>query len=49
MIDILEKEKKVTIVGAARSGVAAAKLLKRKGFDVFLSDSTDEAKIDKTF
>lgn len=49
MIDILEKEKKVTVVGAARSGVAAAKLLKRKGFDVFLSDSTEEAKIDKTF
>lgn len=49
MVDILEKNKKVTIIGAARSGVAAAKLLKRKGYDVFLSDSGDEKKIDKSF
>ncbi len=49
MVDIIDKYKKVTVVGAARSGVAAAKLLKRKGYDVFLSDATDEAKIDKDF
>ena len=46
MVDILEKAKKVTIVGAARSGIAAAKLLKKKGFDVFLSDAGDISGID---
>lgn len=46
MVDILEKAKKVTIVGAARSGIAAAKLLKKKGFEVFLSDAGDISGID---
>ncbi len=46
MVDILEKAKKVTVVGAARSGIAAAKLLKKKGYEVFLSDAGDESKID---
>lgn len=49
MIDILEKNKKVTIIGAARSGVAAAKLLKRKGYDVFLSDANEVQKIESSF
>lgn len=49
MIEILEDEKKVTVVGAARSGIAAAKLLKRKGFCVFLTDSNTEEKIDSSF
>ncbi|MBN8584947.1 MAG: UDP-N-acetylmuramoyl-L-alanine--D-glutamate ligase [Ignavibacteria bacterium] len=42
----MEKAKKVTIVGAARSGIAAAKLLKKKGFEVFLSDAGDISGID---
>lgn len=46
MIDIIENIKKVTVVGAAKSGIAAAKLLKRKGFEIFLSDSTEKSKID---
>ncbi len=49
MIDILEINKKVTIIGAARSGVAAAKLLKRKGYDVFLSDANEVQKIESSF
>lgn len=49
MIDIVENIKKVTVVGAAKSGVAAAKLLKRKGFEIFLSDSNDRSKIDPQF
>ncbi|MEO8513205.1 MAG: UDP-N-acetylmuramoyl-L-alanine--D-glutamate ligase [Ignavibacteria bacterium] len=49
MVESLEKNKRATIIGAARSGVAAAKLLKRKGFDVFLSDANDELKIDGSF
>ena len=49
MTEILEKSKKITVIGAARSGVAAAKLLKRKGYDVFLSDANDENKIEKSF
>ena len=32
------KNKKVTVLGAARSGIAAAKLLKAMGADVFVSD-----------
>ena len=43
------KYRNATIIGAARSGVAAAKLLKRKGMNVFLSDSTSEEKIGSTF
>lgn len=43
------KYRKATIIGAARSGVAAAKLLKRKGMNVFLSDATKEEKIGGAF
>lgn len=44
-----EKYRNISVIGAARSGVAAAKLLKKKGFNVFLSDATDEKKIDPAF
>src|SRR5437899_9112692 len=37
--------KRVTIIGAARSGVAAAQLLKEKGAMVFVSDSGPEEKL----
>ena len=37
MIDL--KGKHITIAGAARSGIAAARLLKRKGYEVFVSDN----------
>lgn len=37
------------MIGAARSGVAAAKLLKSRGYKVFLSDSSPEEKINKDF
>ena len=43
------KYKSFSVIGAARSGVAAAKLLKAKGYDVFLSDSSPEEKINKDF
>ena len=33
------KNNKITILGYGRSGVAAAKLAKHIGFDVFVSDS----------
>ena len=33
------KNKKITILGAARSGIAAAKLLKKAGAEVFVSDA----------
>jgi UDP-N-acetylmuramoylalanine--D-glutamate ligase len=33
---------KYTVIGAARSGLAAAKLAKEKGYDVFVSDSKSE-------
>lgn len=48
MVDIFLGQKKVSVIGAARSGLAAAKLLKRKGYDVFLSDleSLDKVNID---
>lgn len=45
----LEKYKSVSIIGAARSGIAAAKLLKKNGFNVFLSDSAGEKKINEIF
>lgn len=45
----LKKYKNISVIGAARSGVAAARLLKNKGFSVFLSDSTDEKKINPVF
>ncbi len=35
------KGKAVTVIGAARSGLAAARLLKRHGADVFVTDSSD--------
>jgi UDP-N-acetylmuramoylalanine--D-glutamate ligase len=38
-----------SVIGAARSGVAAAKLLKSKGYKVFLSDASGEDKINKDF
>lgn len=38
-----------SIIGAARSGVAAAKLLKGKGYKVFLSDSGSMQKLNKDF
>lgn len=43
------KYRNATIIGAARSGVAAAKLLKRKGCNVFLSDATKEENIGSAF
>ena len=43
------KYKSYTVIGAARSGVAAAKLLKSKGYKVFLSDSSAEVKIKRDF
>jgi UDP-N-acetylmuramoylalanine--D-glutamate ligase len=45
----ISKYKKVSVIGAARSGVAAAKLLKKKGYKVFLSDSTAEDKVNSRF
>ncbi len=33
------ENKKVTVLGAARSGIAAAKLLRKHNVDVFVSDS----------
>ena len=44
MFDI-NKYRNVTIIGAARSGIAAAKLLKNKGVNVLLSDINPEEKI----
>jgi len=49
LIEVLENQKRVTVVGAARSGIASARLLSKKGFKVFLTDSYPEAKIDKQF
>lgn len=45
----LKKYRRISVVGAARSGIAAARLLKRKGYDVFLSDGSDENKIDPVY
>jgi len=41
------KGKRITILGAARSGLAAAKLLRLKGASVFVSDSAPESKKEK--
>ena len=41
------KYRSFSVIGAARSGVAAAKLLKKKGFKVLLSDSNPEEKVNK--
>lgn len=43
MLDL--KNKKVTIIGAARSGTAVALLLKKKGADVFVSDVASETSL----
>lgn len=43
------KYKRVSVIGAARSGVAAAKLLLKKGLDVLLSDSNSKEKINPFF
>ena len=40
------KNAKITIIGAARSGVGAAKLLKEKGASVFVSDRDPEKKLE---
>lgn len=45
----LKKYKKISVIGAARSGVAAARMLKNKGYEVFLSDGTEEAKINPKY
>jgi len=37
---------KVLVIGAARSGIAAAKILHERGAQVILSDSNPELKID---
>jgi UDP-N-acetylmuramoylalanine--D-glutamate ligase len=39
------RHSKVTVIGAARSGVAAATLLQRQGATVFVSDNEPEAKL----
>ncbi|HET7059184.1 MAG TPA: hypothetical protein VFI05_10645, partial [Nitrospiraceae bacterium] len=39
------KGKKVTVVGLARSGVAAARLLQAVGADVTVADAKEEAKL----
>ncbi|MBN1398229.1 MAG: UDP-N-acetylmuramoyl-L-alanine--D-glutamate ligase [Bacteroidetes bacterium] len=41
----LLKKKKVTVIGAARSGAAAAKLLRVNGAEVFVSDSSPAEKL----
>lgn len=46
MTDV-SKYDKVSIIGAAKSGIAAAKLLNRHGAKVLLSDSSPEEKINK--
>lgn len=45
----IPKYSSFSIVGAARSGVAVAKLLKSKGYEVFLSDSAAEETINKGY
>ncbi len=39
------KNKKISVLGAGRSGMAAAKLLARNGAQIFLSDGTDIGKL----
>jgi UDP-N-acetylmuramoylalanine--D-glutamate ligase len=45
MIDKTVKGKKVSVIGAARSGVAVAKLLKEQGAIVFVSDNAPSEKL----
>ena len=47
MIEV--KGKKISVVGAARSGVGAAKLIKRLGGIPFVSDFSPEEKIKESF
>lgn len=49
MADHAIKYKSYSIIGAARSGVAAAKLLKSKGYEVFLSDINTQDKVKAEF
>ncbi len=49
MNKILRKYKKVSVIGTAKSGVAAAKLFKKNGFEVFLSESAAQDKISSIF
>jgi len=42
---LFEKYNKISVIGAARSGIAVSKLLKSKGYSVLLSDSGDAEKI----
>lgn len=44
-----KKYKNVSVIGAARSGIAAAKLLQKKGVNVLLSDSSPKNKINPFF
>ena len=44
-MDNLLKKKKVAVIGAARSGAAAAKLLRANGAEVFVSDSSPAEKL----
>ncbi len=46
----MEKEiNKISVIGAVRSGLAAAKLAKRQGIDVFVSDSASYEKLKDNF
>jgi UDP-N-acetylmuramoylalanine--D-glutamate ligase len=47
--NLLKKYRKVSVIGSAKSGVAAAKLFKRNGFEVFLSEAAAQDKTGKTF
>lgn len=47
--NVVGKYRSFAVIGAARSGVAAAKLLGKKGFKVLLSDVNPEGKIDAGF
>ncbi|MFI5144029.1 MAG: UDP-N-acetylmuramoyl-L-alanine--D-glutamate ligase [Ignavibacteria bacterium] len=49
MTNETDKYRSFSIIGAARSGVAAAKLLKSKGYKVLLSDINPEEKINQDF
>ncbi len=42
------RNKKISVIGAARSGVGVARLLKRNGAQVFVSDQQDASKLKKS-
>ncbi|HVO75478.1 MAG TPA: UDP-N-acetylmuramoyl-L-alanine--D-glutamate ligase [Ignavibacteriaceae bacterium] len=46
MIDL--KDKNISVIGAVRSGIGAAKLIKKLGGKAFVSDMSDNAKIKKS-